>query len=198
MDQNDIISCYTKNEGEAFRLLFDTFYEPLLLYAFRILQDSKAAEDVVQECFIHLWIHKRLDHFEGELDRFMFRSVKQTALNYIRTRERKKKLHQSAEKERESTADFVQNQDVFNDEAASLYAVINRLPEKCRAIFLMACLDDMKYQAIADTLHISINSVKTQMKIALKFLRQNLKGESFSSILMFLTKINSSGLHPKP
>ena len=47
--------------------------------------------------------------------------------------------------------------------------------------------DDMKYREIADVLNISINTVKTQMKIALRFLRENLTRDAFSSILLFMS-----------
>ena len=69
-----------------------------------------------------------------------------------------------------------------------LYRMINRLPDECRKIFLMAALDDMKYQEIADALQISVNTVKTQMKIALRFLREHLNKDSFSSILLFFVE----------
>ena len=52
----------------------------------------------------------------------------------------------------------------------------------------MAALDDMKYQEIADALQISVNTVKTQMKIALRFLREHLNKDSFSSILLFFVE----------
>ena len=175
MDHNEIISLYKKDEKKAFRCLFDIFYEPLLMYAARILQDPKAAEDVVQDCFVNLWVRRRLDGFEGELDRFLFRSVKQTALNHIRTRERKKKLHKTAGEDHAAEHGASPAEEEPKKGEADLYAAVNSLPDRCRTIFLMACLDGMKYQEIADALLISINSVKTQMKIALKYLRTNLK-----------------------
>ena len=54
----------------------------------------------------------------------------------------------------------------------------------------MACLEDMKYREIADALSISINTVKTQMKIALRFLREHLTQDAFSSILLFISTGN--------
>ena len=68
-----------------------------------------------------------------------------------------------------------------------LYCTIGQLPDECRKIFLMASLDDMKYREIADVLNISVNTVKTQMKIALRFLREKLTLGTFSSILLFLS-----------
>ena len=80
----------------------------------------------------------------------------------------------------------VAREEEVGHEIELLYRTINGLPDECRKIFLMACLDDMKYQEIANALQISINTVKTQMKIALRFLREHLSKESFSSILLFL------------
>ena len=71
-----------------------------------------------------------------------------------------------------------------------LYRTISSLPDECRKIFLMACLEDMKYREIADALSISINTVKTQMKIALRFLREHLTQDAFSSILLFISTGN--------
>ena len=74
------------------------------------------------------------------------------------------------------------------EEIELLYNTIDRLPDKCRKVFLMACLNDKSYQEIADELGTSINTVKTQMKTALKFLRENLQEEHFLSILLLLTE----------
>ena len=76
----------------------------------------------------------------------------------------------------------------FSEEIELLYKTIDQLPEKCRKVFLLACLNDKTYQEIADEQGTSVNTVKTQMKAALKFLRENLQAENFLSILFFLTK----------
>jgi RNA polymerase sigma-70 factor (ECF subfamily) len=49
------------------------------------------------------------------------------------------------------------------------------LPEACREVFILSRNEDMKYSDIAGKLRISVNTVKTQMKIALAHLRENLK-----------------------
>ncbi|MDR1273234.1 MAG: RNA polymerase sigma-70 factor [Odoribacteraceae bacterium] len=170
-----------EDEREAFRLLFAGYYDPLLLYCHRILGDPVAAEDVVQECFISLWRGKRLAGFVGDLDKFLFRVAKNRALVYLRDKRR-------ADHSRDS---YLQEQppgeEEYRDNTDALYLAINRLPEKCRKIFLMACLDDKTYQQVADELHLSVNTVKSQMKYALKFLRENLDASLFLTILMYLT-----------
>ena len=62
---------------------------------------------------------------------------------------------------------------------------ISELPDGCREIFLLSRENDMKYSDIADKLGISVNTVKTQMKIALSRLHKNLKNY-LAIILLFL------------
>ena len=182
-----ILSLYKQNEKVAMQLLFDVYYDPLLLYCTRMVHDADGAEDIVQECFVHLWFSRRLQSFEGDLDRFMFQAVRFRTINYIRDKHRRGKMHDDS-----SVDDYILPGILREEEAGQeielLYRTINRLPDECRKIFLMAALDDMKYQEIADALQISVNTVKTQMKIALRFLREHLNKESFSSILLFFVE----------
>ena len=185
-NSGEILSLYKQDERVALQKLFDVYYEPLLLYCYRLIRDLESAEDIVRDCFVHIWRSRRLENFEGELDRFMFQAIKFRAINYVRDQCRKDRLYSNiSEREYELSAYF--GEEEVGKEMELLYRTISRLPDECRKIFLMACLDDMKYREIADVLNISINTVKTQMKIALRFLRENLTRDAFSSILLFMS-----------
>lgn len=69
------------------------------------------------------------------------------------------------EEERRATAAF--DEEVYRQ----LYKAIDRLAPKCREIFLMA-MDGKRNEEIAETLHIAIETVKTQKKRAIKQLRE--------------------------
>lgn len=180
---DDILSLYKRDEKAALQKLFDRYYDPLLLYCNRLIRDPEGAEDIVQDCFVHVWQSRRLENFKGELDRFMFQAVRFKAINYVRDQNRRNELHRKVSEEEEYSLFFLEEDE--GKEVELLYRTIGQLPEECRKIFLMASLDDMKYREIADALEISINTVKTQMKIALRFLREKLSPSAFSSILLF-------------
>ena len=202
-NSREILSLYKQDERVALQKLFDVYYEPLLLYCYRLIRDLESAEDIVQDTMLrmwemrvqwekldcpegYIWRSRRLENFEGELDRFMFQAIKFRAINYVRDQCRKDRLYSNiSEREYELSAYF--GEEEVGKEMELLYRTISRLPDECRKIFLMACLDDMKYREIADVLNISINTVKTQMKIALRFLRENLTRDAFSSILLFMS-----------
>lgn len=185
-NSNEILSLYKHDERAALQKLFDIYYEPLLLYCYRLIRDSESAEDIVQDCFVHIWRSRRLENFEGELDRFMFQAIKFRAINYVRDQYRRDRLADNISGENDELPTYFQEEEA-GKEIELLHYTISCLPDECRKIFLMACLDDMKYREIAETLNISINTVKTQMKIALRFLREHLTRDTFSSILLFIS-----------
>ena len=154
--------------------------------AYRLVGQGVDAEDIVQDCFVHIWRSRRLENFEGELDRFMFQAIKFRAINYVRDQYRRDRLADNISEENDELPTYFQEEEV-GKEIELLHYTISCLPDECRKIFLMACLDDMKYREIAETLNISINTVKTQMKIALRFLREHLTRDTFSSILLFIS-----------
>ena len=61
---------------------------------------------------------------------------------------------------------------------------IDKLPERCREVFLKSRLEGMKYKEIAESMNLSVNTVENQMAIALKKLRIELK--DYLSFFLFL------------
>ena len=55
---------------------------------------------------------------------------------------------------------------------ARLWSAIDRLPSERRRIFLLSKRDGLKYQEIAEELHISVKTVEVQISKALKALRE--------------------------
>lgn len=66
---------------------------------------------------------------------------------------------------------------------AEVYKAINELPDKCREIFKLSYLHDLKNKEIAETLDISLRTVEAHMYKALKYLRLRLK---YLLLLLFL------------
>lgn len=70
---------------------------------------------------------------------------------------------------------------------SDLIDALNSLPEKCKEVFELSCLEGMKYKDIAEQLNISINTVKSQRARAIELLKEKLKNHSeLLFILLFL------------
>ena len=71
-----------------------------------------------------------------------------------------------------------------------IYGAINELPDKCREVFKLSYLHEMKNKDIAETLGISLRTVEAHMYKALKFLRERLR-HLLLSLIIFSAKLLS-------
>src|SRR4051812_23274512 len=79
------------NNRAIFTGYFRQYYASLCFYADRIIKDSEAAEDIVEEIFVKIWNKPRPFESEQHLKAFLYRSVKNACLDFIKTTERSNK-----------------------------------------------------------------------------------------------------------
>lgn len=165
---------------EAVELFFRTYYQDLFLWAYSIVEDAKAAEDCVQEFFLDFLQKKRYEDVKGNMQTYIFRSVKNKCINYIN---RAKKLVRDSESMDKSV--FQPDVSDNSKDYQKIYASINLLPEKCKEIFMYCCVYGYTYNEAAEELGVSINTVRTQITRAFKFLRERLKSSDFVCFIAF-------------
>lgn len=185
-ESETILDIFKVAEKKAFQLLYDMYYENLVLFANQIIDDSQAAEDVVQDCLVKFWVSKRYLTLDVGLDKYVFQAVKFSALNYMRGGKRKRAIHEHV------TREMLSKESLSDDENAEIlevvYKAIDQLPEERRRIFMMIFVDGKSYQEVMEQLQISKNTVKTQLSRSLKFLRKKLKNRYSEILLFFILK----------
>ena len=174
-----------KTQEKTFKTFFLKYYDVLVLYATNILKNVDAAEDVVLNCFVHIWENPLYENLSDRLDKYMFKAVKNAALNDLRDSKRRKARHEKMMEEM-PVAEIMQEDE--QAEIEILYLTINLLPPERRRIFMMVYAEGKKYKEVADQLQISINTVRTQLTRSLKFLREKLGEQEFTILLFFFKK----------
>lgn len=79
---------------------------------------------------------------------------------------------------------FDENKSLNEDIERLLRDAIARLPEKCRRIFIESKINNKRNQEIADEMGLSVQTVKNQIMIAVRKLREELK--DYLPLLIFL------------
>ena len=182
----DLLHGLKNGDEQAYKHLFYLYYANLVVYANTFLKNGGAAEDVIQEFFIAFWYEKKHNHVTSDLEGYLYRSVRNLCLNYLR--DDKRRMAKFSDYVVEETEDFRFSLEEM-EEREEIQKAINLLPEQCRLIFTLCCLENMKYQEVADKLGISINTVRTQMTRAFKSLRDTLSGKTFTSFLFVMMSI---------
>src|SRR5690606_32912218 len=162
----------TKPNQEEFEKLFRLHHKPLRNLAFNLVRDRDVANDVVQEVFVKLWQNRDKVEFGDQIKHYLFKATSHTALNHLRTSKR----NVSVEGEHLMHLHAPGGDEAlhYNEFAAKVREAIDKLPPRCKMIYLLSRHEGLKYQEIADTLDISLKTVENQMGIALEKLREEL------------------------
>lgn len=165
----------TTKEFEAY---FRKLYLPLGMYALRLVDDADVAEDMVQDAFVKVW-----QYIEdgGEIENFpsfIYRSVRNACLSYLRNRYETVSESEIPEAGEEEIDTSIRD--------ARIWRAIDDLPRKCREVFLMSKRDGLSNEEIAEEMGISIKTVKNQMTKAYGRLREALSDNHKPFFLPFL------------
>jgi RNA polymerase sigma-70 factor (family 1) len=170
---------------KAFQQLFQSYYKDIYTYSWSILKTHEYAQEMVQDVFLRVWLHREKLNPELSFKSFIFTITRNLAFNFLKKLANDKKLTETlfykSQKNYNTTDSPVQ--DDYYDKIK--YAAIENLPPKRKRIFELSRDEDMSYEDISFQLGISVSTVKTQMSKALKFIRQFLKVNGDITFFLF-------------
>jgi RNA polymerase sigma-70 factor, ECF subfamily len=158
---------------KQFKLLFDSQYERLCRAAARIVQDDDEARDIIQQVMLELWEKRKQWSSIESMEAYLYTAAYHRSLNVHKTLK--------ANRGRSVSIDATPQVYLPADELEiiqlhrTISEGIEKLPTRCKSIFLLSREDGMTYAQIASTLEISVKTVEAQMGIALKRIKAHLE-----------------------
>lgn len=173
-------SLLKKGDKKAYRVIFNTYYKRLYAFALKYVENSYAAEEVVENVLLTLWQKRhRMDEISN-LKSYLYTMVRNGAIDYLKNQ----KKFERYDKTKHDSVQLMEQFIIEEETHAILFQALERLPSKCRKVFELSCLEGVKYADIAEDLQISLNTVKSQRARAIELLREHLKSYPFFQILL--------------
>lgn len=181
-----------QKERVRFEDVYLSYFSKMKYFAKEYVISEEDAENIVQDVFVELWENKEMLNMHMNLIAYLFTTIKNKCLNHLRhklvVQETANKLQEEYTISLRMNLDSLETFDnnLFSDQDIEklISRALDALPEKCRAIFIMSKIEGKKHNEIAQELNISINTVGSQIGIAYKKLRTELK--DYLPILLFL------------
>ena len=188
IDDSELLQKICQGNEGAFTIVFDRYYSLLCYYADKFVHDLDESRSLVQQVFVDLWIKRNKLLIKHSLKAYLFKSVHNSSLDFLKHR-----LVESKYVNQENHEFEIDDRDLIEEAElnARLNAAIEGLPEKCRQIFTLCRFDELKYGEIAQRLGISIKTVEMQMGIAIKKLKLKLSDIQYIQILIYLFSKNT-------
>lgn len=165
-----ILELFKTSPKAAFRLMFDTYYIPLCVYAVQITDSFCLSEDIVQDFFCTFWEKRMYRGIILNLRAYLFYSIRNNAYYALR-----KKNLVSLEELGDMDIpeiDVMTEEDDLKEAVQKALRELELLPQQERSVVEKIVLESRKYKEVALELNISVNTVKTHLSRALKRLRE--------------------------
>ncbi len=173
------VAAIRTGDAEAFEAMFRAYKNDLVGFTESLLHSRETAQEVVQELFLRIWQQRELWEFAGALNSYLFRAVRNRAINYIRhervaTRFRERVAGGADQPIGGSQPRPADERVRVADLASAIERAVHDLPDRCREVFRLSRYHHLNNAEIAEVLDISVNTVEVQMTRALTVLRKRL------------------------
>jgi len=158
----------------SFEHLFDLYKNKVYVFIKNSLLSHADAEELTQEVFIKIWTNRKKIDPEKSISAYIYTIAKNEIYDFLRKKLNQKKYIESIVKEQDFKTDHIEQNLFYKETHQLIHKLINQLPERRRRIFELSRLEGNSYREIAEQLNISENTVDTQIRQALKYLRQHI------------------------
>lgn len=187
MSEETVTAKLIEGDVKTFENVFYEHSRELYFTAMGLCGDPAMAKDALQDSFVYLWEHRGGLKPGNSLAAYLRTIVRNNVLMQLRrqslhTRHAPTIARENADSHADGDADL-------SRKVALVRHVIDNLPEECRRTFIMSVIEGMSYNDTAQKLGVSVNTVKSQVKIGYKKIREalpDINDKDLSIILMLI------------
>ncbi len=147
----------------AFEALVNKYQHKLISFVVSVVRDHHAAQDIVQETFIHLYKTIERVHTDQKFSSYLYAIARNQAISFLR----KRKTH----------VDISQAEDIAGEDSPELYAqqrdeqdrvesALAQIDKKYRKVLTLYYYDNLSYEEISKVLHLPVNTIRTHLRRA--------------------------------
>ncbi|MDJ0763275.1 MAG: RNA polymerase sigma factor [Myxococcota bacterium] len=172
----DMMERVRSGDNTAFGEIVDQHKDALLNYLTRFCGSRSRAEDLAQETFLKLYLHKNTYIEDGKLRSYLYRIATNLAINAHRKDRRWRifELISRSSRNGDSPGPSPQSQVLLSEAQKKLTAAIADLPLAFRAPLVLHEIEELPYAEVAQILNCNEGTVKSRISRGRQRLKQKL------------------------
>ncbi len=181
----DLIIRIKRGDEVAFELVFYKYKGKLYDFIRRSLPEEEDVESIVQEIFVKLWLNRLNLDPNQSFNGYIFAIARHEIYGHLRKLLTRKKYNEELFHSLQESANTTENQIEYQELEKIIEEIIEEMPEKRKEIFKQSRLEGLSYREISEKRNISENTVDTQIRKALNFLKKKLQNYSANLFSIF-------------
>ncbi|MGM9854478.1 MAG: RNA polymerase sigma factor [Muribaculaceae bacterium] len=179
LDEIQCINNLKQGSYKAFTMIYDEYADCIFSFALKQLRNRNAAQDIVQDTFMRLWIYRKMIDCSCNFKSFIFSIARYRIIDILRQQMKAPKFEEYIEHCSEDPTDVSPEEIVMYDEFLSLVtAAKEKLTPRELQIYELSRDSLLTNAQIAEKLGISEQTVKNHLSAALRTLRTAIGGSS--------------------
>lgn len=167
---------------KQFDYIYTSTRERLFAYVKKFITNESGIKDVMQQCYIKLWINIDYVDLEEEMLPLLFSYAKNLMIDNIRKTATEKKHFLHLQQTQETITD-AEPAIVTAQHLSQINQVIVQMPVRRRKVFLMRKEEGLSVTEIAAKLNITPRAVRKHLSEAVDYLKNNLAGIDVVAVL---------------
>lgn len=154
------------NSQAAFREFYHLTYDRLFRIAYYYVKHEEISQEIVLDVFLKLWEQRATLLDIRNIEDYCFILVKNASLNQLEKEDRRL-THSSDILTDPIASDSSPEETLISEELFARYVkALDRLPERCREVFIRIREEKQTYAEVAEALGISTKTVDAQLQKA--------------------------------
>jgi len=168
----------------AFHRLYEAHHQRIYSFAFFLTRSELLAEEVTQEIFIKIWTHRSELLEIRQFDAWLKTLVRNQCYTFLNRLAKERLILQEINRQESEGSNYTEEEVMYSEYNRLLQQVICQLPEQQKKVFILSRQEGMKQEEIARQMGLSINTIKSHMKAALRSIRLFLDSRAISLIII--------------
>ena len=163
------------DDKQAFEELIGRWEHRLIGFIRRFVQDEGACEEIAEDTFVSLWLHRKNYRPTAEFETYLFTIAKRRCFDWLKAHRNDAEMPELFDMDK--IVDSAENEYLHKEFSSMLLAEIEKLREKDGDSFYMFAVQGLPVKAIAKKLGISEVAVRVKVHRTREKLKKLLKKE---------------------
>lgn len=185
-NEPQLILSLKNSSYKAFDRIYQLYAKRLFAYSLQFTKSQEESEEIVQDVFMRLWTNRTKIRQEDTLRSLLFIMTKHYLINAFRTKINQPEYEEYINYKNELSVDETSQHLEYEEFVAMFHSILKTLPETQQKVITLSKIEQLTNKEIAEKLSLSEQTVKNQLSLGLKTLKDKLGCLWLCLMLLFI------------